>query len=268
MRRGFTLIELLVVVAIIVVLLALLTPAMDKAVRRAEQVVCATNQRAFNAAIAAYYFENKRKLLTTARHYRHTGPFPNVPYVYADTHYGDWSLEAIKPYVGGVGEDSVGGPWVCPSSRFTDVNPGMLTENANRMRQPRGPYLTFDGTWIHSDYAYFAGANAWKSTHASTRDGGRSLSDKSLTSGRILMTDTFYRHNAGWYWYNHGPFNYTGRPAADGNNKMYGDGSVSWTDSFDDARNAGIDIGDAETSGPYVIGTGDQQSARGETNYY
>ena len=60
MNRGFTLIELLVVVTIIVVLLALLAPAMDKAIYQAELAVCAANQRAIAASAVIYAMNHQR----------------------------------------------------------------------------------------------------------------------------------------------------------------------------------------------------------------
>jgi prepilin-type N-terminal cleavage/methylation domain-containing protein len=59
-RQGFTLIELLVVVTIIVVLLALLTPALDKAIYQAELLTCAANQRATMTGVTTYAMGNKR----------------------------------------------------------------------------------------------------------------------------------------------------------------------------------------------------------------
>ena len=44
-KSAFTLIELLVVVTIIVVLLAMLTPALDKAIYQAELAVCGAHKK-------------------------------------------------------------------------------------------------------------------------------------------------------------------------------------------------------------------------------
>src|ERR1041385_8075080 len=59
-RRAFTLIELLVVVTIITVLLALLTPALDKAVYEAQLVTCASNEHTMAAAVTDYAMDFKR----------------------------------------------------------------------------------------------------------------------------------------------------------------------------------------------------------------
>jgi len=57
---AFTLVELLVVITIIVILLALLTPALDKAVYQTELVQCAANQKVVAQAAINYAFDNKR----------------------------------------------------------------------------------------------------------------------------------------------------------------------------------------------------------------
>jgi prepilin-type N-terminal cleavage/methylation domain-containing protein len=62
MRResAFTLIELLVVVTIIVVLLALLSPALDRAIFEAQMAVCAANLHAIGAGAAGYAVDSRR----------------------------------------------------------------------------------------------------------------------------------------------------------------------------------------------------------------
>ena len=61
MNRAFTLIELLVVITIVVVLLALLAPALDKAVYQAELAVCAANQRGIGTGATMYAMEYRRR---------------------------------------------------------------------------------------------------------------------------------------------------------------------------------------------------------------
>jgi len=57
---AFTLIELLVVVTMIVLLLALLVPAMDRAIYQAEMARCASNIKAMNGSVIVYAFEFRR----------------------------------------------------------------------------------------------------------------------------------------------------------------------------------------------------------------
>ena len=59
-RSAFTLIELLVVVTIIVVLLALLTPAMDRAVYQAELAACGAKLKAIGGGATTYAMANTR----------------------------------------------------------------------------------------------------------------------------------------------------------------------------------------------------------------
>jgi prepilin-type N-terminal cleavage/methylation domain-containing protein len=58
--NAFTLIELLVVVTIIVVLLAILTPAMDRAIGQAELAVCGANLKSVGAAAPSYALNHRR----------------------------------------------------------------------------------------------------------------------------------------------------------------------------------------------------------------
>lgn len=58
--RAFTLVELLVVITIIIVLLALLAPAMDRAIYQAELAVCGANEGGMAKGIWAYAMQYKR----------------------------------------------------------------------------------------------------------------------------------------------------------------------------------------------------------------
>jgi len=58
---GFTLVELLIVITIIVVLLALLVPALDKAVYQAELAVCGSQLKAIATGGSTYAMENQRR---------------------------------------------------------------------------------------------------------------------------------------------------------------------------------------------------------------
>jgi len=61
MRSGFTLVELLVVITILVILLALLTPALDRAIYQAELASCAGgNLKTIGSSVTLYAFDSRR----------------------------------------------------------------------------------------------------------------------------------------------------------------------------------------------------------------
>ena len=93
---AFTLIELLVVVTIIVVLLALLTPALDKAIYQAELAVCGAKLHSIGSGAVVYAMGNKR------RYPYRPGVEANVTWPTALIYNGNQSLDAVfnYPWVG------------------------------------------------------------------------------------------------------------------------------------------------------------------------
>ncbi len=92
---GFSLVELLVVITIIVILLALLTPALDKAIYQAELAVCGANQHGLGLGISNYAMDNKR-FYPYRQHVHETRSWPST------LAYGlpQWDGRvAIKPYI-------------------------------------------------------------------------------------------------------------------------------------------------------------------------
>ena len=61
---AFTLIELLVVITIVAVLLAMLTPAIDRAMSQAEMVMCATRKHQMMLGTGMYLLDNKQYFFT------------------------------------------------------------------------------------------------------------------------------------------------------------------------------------------------------------
>ena len=74
-RPAFTLVELLVVVTILAVLLALLVPAMDQAMYRAELTRCAATQKGLATAFTAYAAGNQRAYINRLAHVQSERPY-------------------------------------------------------------------------------------------------------------------------------------------------------------------------------------------------
>jgi prepilin-type N-terminal cleavage/methylation domain-containing protein len=245
---GFTLIELLVVVTIIVILLALLTPALDKAIEQAERVICASNLDGWGIGLSQHALERRNKLMILPKHGTTQDPqgwvYPNHPRyrkpAEGSNEAGQFNLDEIAPYVQGGDPGStvrhVGDLWYCPSSQESFWQDAEHDRVASDGLTSTGFPLTF----MYNDYAYFGhGGSTMRrfATHPQELVGNR------LQGGRLLMADTIYRWNSGngQWWFNHseaGPSmhdNYgmqvfSGDPPLTGTNQLMGDGSVAWKD--------------------------------------
>ena len=142
-HKAFTLIELLVVITVIVVLLALLTPALDKAIYQAELAVCGTNLSATAGSANLYAFDSKRFY-----------PYRKLVRDYD----GTVETSAIRLTIGGSGT-----PGADPSTLMDDrpVLHGYV--QVNKMLQcPLTKKIDMEvdsaiDTWVYSTYAMFWG---------------------------------------------------------------------------------------------------------------
>jgi prepilin-type N-terminal cleavage/methylation domain-containing protein len=134
--RAFTLVELLVVIAIIVLLLALLAPALDRAVYQAELAVCAGRLKATAMSITTYAFENKRSYP-----YRDLPPTRqgagNPEYVYASELARPVNTFDMRPYIRGVVD--INRMLQCPLTQQVELD------------------ATPEGEWVFSSYAMWWG---------------------------------------------------------------------------------------------------------------
>lgn len=90
-KKGFTLIELLVVISIIALLLSILMPALNRAKKMAQQVICMSTLKQNGMSIVTYAGDNKDSFMRG-----HEGFLNNA---YPSGGYGYWMAD-LKPYRG------------------------------------------------------------------------------------------------------------------------------------------------------------------------
>jgi prepilin-type N-terminal cleavage/methylation domain-containing protein len=247
MQRAFTLIELLVVVTIIVVLMALLAPAIDKAVEAAVRVKCAANLHAWGVAVPQHYMDHRRKLLKVSLHSVNDpdrGALPSYPfYRKRDASDDEFTLDEIAPYVQGPNgpngqAEYVGKLWYCPASLDSFWYAGQHDKAAREETVTGGVQVGF----MYNDYAYFGQLGRGLLSHHATRP--EQLVGSRPEPGRLMMADTVYRWNveSGAWSFNHSEVGFSvhtnpsGRdmvwknlpPPITGVNQLFGDGGVSW----------------------------------------
>lgn len=239
LSRGFTLIELLVVVTIIVVLLAMLVPAMDKAIEASLRAVCATRLHSFGLGIGQYSMDNKRRVPLPVQAYG--GPYPSLIRNTDSQGPGQWSGQVIGPYVGGADIEAgiYSEQWYCPSN-------GKTAEKDAANRDAAAGLVSVAGGnfgWLALDYAYFARITS--SDHATFPQ--ELVGHNTMAAGKLLMADTIYYWQGGdnnSWWFNHhrdgpsmhdapwGSPNMSGQQVEglSGTNQLFGDGAVVWKD--------------------------------------
>ena len=265
MKQAFTLIELLVAVTLIVVLLALLAPALDKAMEAAVRVKCAGNLHGWALALPQYVLDHKNRLpASPVPPY----PVPNFPLVREVADSPAIAMDTLASYFQST-RDSSGPQWYCPAN----TNPANKAYNDDRAKNAVAGNLVEDLQFknrFFPEYAYFARVDLFPDAASQPQD----LVGRRLAAGKLVMADQLYRWHANNAWsFNHseiGPAFHgsaslvTGPPPVTGTNQFLGDGAVIWKDgaNFDRVK---LDNMSEDTGEGYVSPDG---LANGDVNFY
>ncbi len=259
MRKAFTLIELLVVISIIALLIAILLPALGEARESARRAACASNLKQWGTIMNAVGTDSNGKLPRTISAFASNGRYPNLAWIDQTGHEGQFSLEMVEDYVGGVDRTTrtVDGFWLCPSNDVPNWDT-LVTSS-------------WDGFgFLQLQYTFFAGVSDWRDKATDPDSIMDDLGSTAPPSERVLMADSLYIWNVNGTWsYNHGEegasqhgnggagSSDTGAPEIIGINRTMGDGSTSWipANEFDLPAMA-----TPSTVQPYVRGGGNDRT--------
>ena len=231
MKQAFTLVKLLVVIAIIVVLLALLVPALDRAMEMTLRAVCASHLDAIHTGVASYALSN-RQVLIICRGRRVQIAFNplgvKVQYNSDADAAVDWpaalasvgladSVKSRQPR--GAVENSPSKVWNCPSRKFDSFWDGRAQ--------------------LAVGYQYLAGMPTWTNAYGTI---AKAPSPKKLSSpgGWALAADVTVRNDGVWgttrpawalYYPDIPPHKRSENAAPAGHNQVFMDGSASWIDA-------------------------------------
>ena len=243
-RSGFTLVELLVVVTIIVILLALMAPALDKAVEAAQRAKCAANMHSIATGAVTYAILNKRVLfICRAR---------GITISFAQL--GKDGSSQKDGYQSSPGDLLVDWPAALASVGLagakTQIDPGHIDTNRfffptidNPLSKvwdcPSRTYTTaydLPSGSVITTYQYFGGVRNW--TNAEGTRKSRSPSRLSDGGGRTMLVADFTWESSPWTWgagsttpwINDTPPHRNGEPnnRPAGHNQAYLDDSAEW----------------------------------------
>ena len=244
--KAFTLIELLVVVTIIALLLALMAPALEKAIESAERAVCAANQRTVVTASIMYAMENRKDLIP-CRGREVEMSFTTMYYAAYSMRDGDQYVDWLKalstvglaessPTIAsdGIPHHVPGKMWFCPSAGY------------------KGYWDPNFGQQYCTSTQYYGGIETWRSHLSGTSDSGirsrspvklsSSKGDWVLTADRSILFSQSSVFTSGSNEWGDGelPYYWAGNPnhksakgdrvIPAGNNQSYMDGSVGWVE--------------------------------------
>jgi prepilin-type N-terminal cleavage/methylation domain-containing protein len=214
-RRGFTLVELLLVVTIIVVLLALLTPALDKAIYEAELAACGATQKAITASATVAAMDYQRRYFDRTDLYS-----PHMVMIAGGTDH----RPQFRAYLG-----SLNKLLLCP------LNPEVDLERSLASSHTYGNFWTFFGAayrgpgggggmthvgkrWIHDGRAYGVMTTDY---YVQTSDGAVQWSTHPDSDG--VLPQARLQDSGGYTFSGHAG---GGRPGTVDLNTSYQDGSV------------------------------------------
>lgn len=231
---GFTLIELLVVVTIIVALLALLVPALDKAIEASERAVCSSNLRSIFVASTTYALQNKKQIIKC----RPLG----TPYELAGVQIAFNPPEVESLSAVGLAASSrgdVGGSEGARAQGFhLQHEPSKLWDCPSRGFRSRWELNELEANvQMVIGYQYMGGIGRW-TNFQTPYPGIPSRSPLNLTGSRphwVLSADTTAKIDGAW---GAGRSAFAGMPSHKqgdslrpaGGNQVHMDGSVAWFD--------------------------------------
>jgi prepilin-type N-terminal cleavage/methylation domain-containing protein len=174
-RPAFTLVELMVVVAIIVVLLAMLAPALDRAIYAAEMAVCGSNLKSTGTSVVSYAMNFKRRYPYRAAVFDEEAralqvDSLNYPFSSSGNRNPD-GHEDRAPLVGYVEFKAL----VCPLAGGIDLAPSEASKN----------------TWVFANYAIWWGWQ-YHTPGAGVSEGPDPTSSYSHPPGMLKMGDRLH----------------------------------------------------------------------------